>query len=95
MANDSALSVILATARPRDAVTLWHVLSGWRGSVEQRRRVYNRLAAMVPPPPLAEGGAVYGDPLVMKLWWERLPGALPITPEWQQRLWTMWRRIMG
>jgi len=95
MANDSALGVILATARPRDAVTLWHVLSGWRGSPEQRRRVYDRLSAIVPPPTDAEFGAVYGDPMTMKLWWEKLPGTLPITPEWQQRLWTLWLRIMG
>ena len=96
MANDSALDVVLRTARPRDAVTLWHVLSGWRGSATERRRVYDRLASIVPPPsPNADFGAVYGDPFTMKLWWEKLPGTLPITPEWQQRLWLLWLRITG
>ena len=96
MANDSALGVVLDLAQKRDAVTLWHVLGGWRGSVEQRRRVYDKLAAMVPPPtPNATFDAVHRDPWAMKLWWERLPGTLPIVPEWQQRLWTTWLRVMG
>lgn len=96
LANDSALGIILETARPRDAVTLWHVLNAWRGSPAQRRRVYHRLAAMVPPPvPNAEFGAVFGDSRVMKLWWESLPGTLPIVPEWQETLWRLWLRVAG
>lgn len=96
MANDSALGVVLALAEKRDAVTLWHVLGSWRGSDDQRRRVYDKLAAMVPPPTVnATFDAVQRDPWAMKLWWEELPGTLPIVPEWQRRLWTTWLRVTG
>ena len=95
MADDSALAAILRAARPRDAVTLWHVLDGWRGSADQRRRIYDRLAAIAPPPSGAESASRDRDPIAMKLWWQKLPGTLPITPEWQQRLWTLWLRVVG
>jgi hypothetical protein len=39
---------VLALARPKDAVTLWHLLS--RVSVDQRDRVFDRLTEFVPPP---------------------------------------------
>src|SRR5688572_27902417 len=38
----AALDLILSRARRRDALTLWHLLS--RGSVDERARVYERLA---------------------------------------------------
>ena len=98
MNNDSALGVILRTARPSDAVTLWHVLTGWRGSSAQRERVYDRLAAIVPPPvdpARAKFAAVYGDPMTMKVWWTKLPGTLPILPEWETTLWKLWLKVTG
>ena len=98
MNNDSALGVILRTARPSDAVTLWHILSGWRGSPAQRERVYDRLAAIVPPPvdaAHAKFAAVYGNPMTMKVWWTKLPGTLPILPEWETTLWRLWLKVTG
>ena len=96
MTNDSALGAVLELVQKRDAVTLWHVLGSWRGSVGQRRRVYDKLAAMVPPPTRnATLEAVQRDPRAMKLWWEQLPGTLPIVPEWQRLLWTTWLRVTG
>lgn len=98
MSSDSALDVVLREARRADAVTLWHILSGWRGSVQERERVYEKLAGIVPPP-VPEGqarfAAVYGDPIAMRLWWEKLPGTLPIIPGWQRTLWTLYLRITG
>ncbi|HZB43950.1 MAG TPA: hypothetical protein VE360_01830, partial [Pyrinomonadaceae bacterium] len=44
----AALDVVLAEARPRDTLTLWHLLS--RVEAGERERVYERLAALVPPP---------------------------------------------
>ncbi len=47
--NDStALGLLLAQARPRDTLTLWHLLA--RVSGEDRVRVYEKMAAFVPPP---------------------------------------------
>ena len=43
-----ALDIVLHDARPRDTMTLWHLLS--RVSGNDRARVYERMAALVPPP---------------------------------------------
>lgn len=42
------VEVILREARVRDTLTLWHLLS--RVEPEQRSQVYDRMAALVPPP---------------------------------------------
>ena len=44
-----AIRTVLALARPRDALSLWHVLQ--RVDPSLRGVVYDRLAALVPPPP--------------------------------------------
>jgi predicted anti-sigma-YlaC factor YlaD len=43
-----ALDVILQEARVRDTLTLWHLLS--RVAESERLRIYDRIAALVPPP---------------------------------------------
>lgn len=43
-----ALDIILHDARPRDAMTLWYLLSRVKG--DDRLRVYNRTVQLVPPP---------------------------------------------
>jgi hypothetical protein len=43
-----ALAVVIAEARPRDTLTLWHLLARVEGV--ERERVYERLAALAPPP---------------------------------------------
>ena len=43
-----ALEVILNEARIRDTLTLWHLLS--RVDPSDRERVYDRIAALAPPP---------------------------------------------
>ena len=96
MASDSALDIILREARPSDAVTLWHLLSGWRGSYLRRVRLHDRLAAITPPPAEARASVVFrNDPMLMRLWWEKLPGTLPIVPQWQRTVWMFWLRIAG
>src|SRR5919197_849723 len=52
----AALAGLLASARARDALTLWHLLS--RGTPEERAKVYDRLATLVPPPSSATREAV-------------------------------------
>ena len=65
------LQVVLADARPRDALTLWHLLS--RRSGTQRGRVYERLAAFVPPPlGVTRDGVLAGNTQMLDLWWNQL-----------------------
>ena len=45
----AALVTILAWARPRDTLTLWHLLPRFDG--EDRVQVYEKMVGLVPPPP--------------------------------------------
>jgi hypothetical protein len=87
-----ALGTVLALARRQDAISLWHLLSRTDGA--GRRAVYQRLAALVPPPAgVTRDGILDHDPLMLRTWWEALPGALPVTPEWTRRVWRLWLRF--
>jgi hypothetical protein len=46
--GDDALDAVIAEARPRDTLTLWHLLARVEG--DARERVYERLALLAPPP---------------------------------------------
>ncbi len=70
-AASSALSTILSQARPRDGLTLWHLLSRTGGS--ERAQVYARFAALVPPPPgVTREGILALDPHMLDLYWNAL-----------------------
>jgi len=47
-ARSRALNAMLDQARPRDTLTLWHLLTRVEG--EDRARVYDKMAALFPPP---------------------------------------------
>jgi hypothetical protein len=67
----AALDLVLSQARRRDAFTLWHLLT--RGTMEERTRVYERLASLVPPPASVGRDAVMrGDRLALDRWWDAL-----------------------
>ncbi len=69
--RDAELGVVLREARPRDALTLWHLLS--RLDTSNRARVYSRLAALVPPPQsVTRAGVLAGDRQMLDLWWNQL-----------------------
>lgn len=92
--DPSSLDAVLATARPRDAVTLWHLLARTGGA--GRERVHDRLAALAPPPPgVTRDEVLRLDRRGLRLWWVRLPGTLPIYPTWRTTLWTWWLRLFG
>lgn len=80
----ASLDAVLQTARPRDGITLWHLLS--RVSPEERGRVFDRLAALVPP---ADGvtreGILRGNREMLEAWWDEL-GLEPLS--W----WREWER---
>ena len=66
-----ALDVILNTSRVRDTLTLWHLLS--RVSAADRVRVYERIAAFVPPPaPLSRDQMLALDADALRKWREEL-----------------------
>lgn len=63
----AALGVVLAESRKEDALTLWHLLTRVEG--EARSRVYERLAALAPPPPgVTREGVLGGDQRMLDLW---------------------------
>lgn len=69
-AND-ALGIILAAARVRDTLTLWHLLS--RVDAADRERVYDRIAALTPVPAgVSRDQALKLDPATLNRWKEEL-----------------------
>jgi hypothetical protein len=81
--DTTALGAVLAGARERDALTLWHLLARTAG--EQRGKVFDRLAELLPPPPqVTREGVLGGDHAMLDAWWDKL--GLGDT-EW----WRMWK----
>jgi ferric-dicitrate binding protein FerR (iron transport regulator) len=67
----TALDAALAAARPADALTLWHALARTEG--ESRAAVYDRLAALAPPPAgVTREGVLRADPAMLDRWWNAL-----------------------
>jgi len=78
------LDVILKEARPRDGLTLWHLLS--RTSGPERAEVYARISALVPPPAgVTREGILQLDPHMLDLYWNTLGlGDISIWRFWEQ-----------
>ena len=63
----SALTALLDQARPRDTLTLWHLLARVNG--DDRVRVYEKMAAFVPPPPgVTREGILQLDHQMLDTW---------------------------
>jgi hypothetical protein len=63
------VDTLLAGARKDDALTLWHLLS--RVDDADRPRVYDRLAALAPPPVrVTREGILRLDRTMLDTWWE-------------------------
>ena len=66
-----SLDLVLTNARPRDAFTLWHLLS--RVDDAERARVYDRMAALAPPPDgVTREGILRLDQDMLNLWREKI-----------------------
>jgi hypothetical protein len=66
-----ALNVILAEARVRDTLTLWHLMS--RVDEADRARVFDRVGELTPPPAtVSREKALALDPATLKHWREEL-----------------------
>jgi hypothetical protein len=65
--DTAAISTVLAEAREADTFTLWHLL--FRVSASERARVYDRMAALLPPPEgVTREGVLRGDKRMLDLW---------------------------
>jgi putative zinc finger protein len=66
-----ALNVVLMEARPRDTLTLWHLLS--RVEPPERTRVFDRMVELTPlPRGVSREKALALDPETLRLWREEL-----------------------
>jgi hypothetical protein len=85
----AALQVALAEARSQDALSLWHLLT--RVDRADSARVFDRLAALVPPPAgVTRAGIARRDRRMLDQWWNAL--GLQSASWW--RLWKApWPRI--
>jgi hypothetical protein len=62
-----SINTVLSVARERDAITVWHLL--FRLSGQDRERVYDRLAAMVPlPEGVTKEGVLALDRTMLDRW---------------------------
>ncbi len=69
--GDRALDIVLGEATRDDAFTLWHLLTRCEPSEEPR--VYDALAALVPPPSgVTREGILHADRPMLDRWWDRL-----------------------
>jgi FecR-like protein len=82
--REHALQTILSQSRKQDALSLWHLLS--RVNASERPQVYDRFAALVPPPPgVTRDGIQTLDREMLDRWWN----ALDLGNIW---LWRHWER---
>jgi hypothetical protein len=82
--RSAELNKILAEARQRDALTVWHLLA--RVEESERGLVYDRLATLLPPPSgVTRDGILRLDQKMLDLWWNQL-GLGDIS------LWRTWER---
>jgi hypothetical protein len=92
--NNYVLKDVLSEARVRDTLTLWHLL--YRVAGNDRALVYDRLAALTPPPPeVTREGVLQLDEKMLRLWKGHLDniwtGASPLKKGWIN----MWTRTLG
>lgn len=83
-ARAAALQVVLAQARKRDALTLWHLLS--RVPETERGRICDRLAGFVPAPSgVTREGILHLDGKMLDLWWNEMElGDISVWRHWER-----------
>jgi hypothetical protein len=82
--DESALRTVIANARTRDALTLWHLLTRTRG--DERAEVFDRLAVLLPlPREVTREAILRGDGAAFDAAWNALQLG---DTEW----WREWKR---
>jgi hypothetical protein len=90
----TALETVLRESRPRDTLTLWHLLS--RVEASDRMLVYDRLAALAPPPDgVTREGIMQLDAGMMNSWKEELEGAWSNDSALRKAWLNIWTRSLG
>ena len=90
--NVNPIDVVLKEARPRDTLTLWHLLE--RVEKSDRERVYERLAAISPPPQgVTREGVLELNYRMLDLWRSKLESSwsnqsLPKLRKAWSKIWT-------
>lgn len=71
LGRGNALDIVLAQARPKDALSLWHLLS--RVPRDERGRVFDRFASLVRLPPVVRReGVIEGNRAMLDQAWDAL-----------------------
>jgi hypothetical protein len=83
-AHAQQLAIILAQARAKDALTLWHLLSRTEGS--ERAQVYDGLTALAPPPlGVTREGMLSLNRQMLDRYWDALGlGRISVWRMWEQ-----------
>jgi hypothetical protein len=80
----AGLRLVLDESQPRDAVTLWHLLT--RVNMDQRDSVFDRLSQLVAPPAgVTREGIREGNRAMLDLWWDQMGFG---TANW----WRVWKQ---
>ncbi len=67
----AALDTVLAESRKKDALTLWHLLT--RVAPDEKNRIYDRMAQLVPPPAgVTREGILSGNAAMRDAWADHL-----------------------
>jgi hypothetical protein len=73
-----ALSTVLAEARKKDAMTLWHLIARTGGT--ERADIVDHMAALVPMPQgVSRAGLVQGNAEMLGRWWDAVR-VQPVAP---------------
>lgn len=91
--SQSALGVLLDQARPRDSLTLWHLLSRVAGT--DRERVYDRLAVLVAPPDrVTRAGVLQLNEEMLQRWRDKMETTWAGESQVHQTV-GLWMRAIG
>ena len=88
------LDVVLDLARPRDSLTLWHLLARVRDN--DRGRVYDRLAALAPPPAgVTRDGVLQLNHEMLELWKNEMQSTWTHESRLRRAWINVWTRALG
>ena len=89
-----ALDIILHESRPRDTLTLWHLLERVEG--DDRARVYDRLAHLAPPPDgVTRDGVLQLNEQMLQEWKDKLANTWDDQSSFRKAWINTWTRALG
>jgi hypothetical protein len=89
-----SLDLILKEARPRDTLTLWHLLERVEGT--DRERVYDRMAVLTPPPDgVTREGVLQLDEQMLQQWKDKLADTWTNESALRKTWIGLWTRALG